>query len=106
VDAPVKQFILSLNKKHNYNIVINEIANDERKIFVAREFEDVSGQEQDTLTFLQVRMCRGGRVAECRMAYAPQPSAAWRMPTPFRFGPSWLTSEPLVAALVPSATRA
>jgi hypothetical protein len=56
VDAPVKQFILSLNKKHNYNIVINEIANDERKIFVAREFEDVSGQEQDTLTFLQGRL--------------------------------------------------
>jgi hypothetical protein len=71
VDAPVKQFILDLNTKHCHHIVINSLPNDDRKIFVSREFEDASGHEQDTLAFLQVCVRRVG--AERRGACVARP---------------------------------
>ena len=71
VDAPVKQIILDLNTKHGHHIVINSLPNDERKIFVSREFEDASGHEQDTLTFLQVCAASGLRLAG-RAWFAPR----------------------------------
>ena len=73
VDAPVKQFILDLNTKHCHHIVINSLPNDDRKIFVSREFEDASGHEQDTLAFLQVCVRRVG--AERRGACVARPLA-------------------------------
>ena len=54
VDAPVKQFILAENKKHNNAIVVSDLCNDETKIFVNANFEDAFGEEWDTVDWLQV----------------------------------------------------
>ena len=48
------QCIIAEDKKHNGAIVLSELHNDENKIFVNITFEDVSGNEQDTVTWLQV----------------------------------------------------
>jgi hypothetical protein len=54
VDAPVKRFILDVDRTHDGRIVVSQLQTDENKIFVNRTFEDKFGQEQDTVQFLQV----------------------------------------------------
>lgn len=54
VDAPVKQYILHLDKSVNHRIVVSELQGDENKIFVNTTFEDDQGYEQETVHWLQV----------------------------------------------------
>jgi hypothetical protein len=58
VDAPVKQYIVSLNETHNFAIVSSQLQQDETKIFVFKNFEDAFGQEQETLPWLQGQVDR------------------------------------------------
>ena len=56
LDAPVKQFVLDLNAKQNYAIVVYDLVADQNKIFVNPTFEDGQGDEQDTVTWLQEKL--------------------------------------------------
>mmetsp|Transcript_12205 Transcript_12205/g.30633 ORF Transcript_12205/g.30633 Transcript_12205/m.30633 type:complete len:88 (+) Transcript_12205:78-341(+) len=56
LDAPVKQFVLDLNSKHNHSIVVFDLIADQNKVFVNETFEDNQGQEQDTVTWLQGKL--------------------------------------------------
>ena len=56
VDAPVKQYILSLNETHDYAIVLSNLPDDETKIFVNKTFTDTSGIEHETDIWLQSRL--------------------------------------------------
>mmetsp|Transcript_523 Transcript_523/g.1107 ORF Transcript_523/g.1107 Transcript_523/m.1107 type:complete len:87 (+) Transcript_523:23-283(+) len=56
LDAPVKQFVLDLNSKHNHAIVVFDLVADQNKIFVNETFEDAFGAEQDTVTWLQEKL--------------------------------------------------
>ena len=56
VDAPVKQYIIDLDNKHNNAIILSHLHRDENKILVNPNFEDAAGYEQETVDWLQGRL--------------------------------------------------